>query len=215
MAYSDFTLNDIKQKLHLNIEEETSLFISVPDAAPSAWLVETLEQTQPLAIKIGTEKARSELIIAPIMVEFRNLTQHQISLFSGINFNVDPSRGLTGFCDFILSRSREQLSLNSPVFIVVEAKNENIIAGIPQCIATMFASRIFNERTGMLTPIVYGAVSTGTNWRFILLRDNKAYVDLDEYHISQINKLLGILRSIYDNTEPVAIGSSEVVQKAA
>lgn len=215
MAYSDFTLNDIKQKFQIRIEEETPLFTATPEASPSAWMIETLRQTQQLAIKIGTEKARSEMIIAPVLIEFRNLTGHQISLFSGTNFNVDPARGLTGFCDFIISRSPEQLMLNTPIFIAVEAKNENIIGGVPQCLATMIAARIFNERAGQLTPTVYGVVSTGTNWRFIKLTNSTAFVDFDEYYISQINKLLGIMLSIYKDTEPLVIGQPEAEQKAA
>jgi len=56
----------------------------------------------PLALAIDTPKARSELIIAPILAEFK-LTMKEISLFSGIEFNVDKNLGLNGRCDFIIS----------------------------------------------------------------------------------------------------------------
>jgi hypothetical protein len=77
-----------------------------------------------LALAINTEKSRSEMIAAPILLEFRDLAVPSISLFSGRPFNVDKEKGLTGVCDFIISRSPEQLFIKAPVIVVAEAKNE-------------------------------------------------------------------------------------------
>lgn len=101
-----------------------------------------------MATAINTEKVRSELIIAPVLVEVRRQTQNRISLFSGSAFDVDQASGVTGCCDFILSASREQLEINAPVVTVVGAKKEDLIGGIGQCIASMVAAQIFNERAG-------------------------------------------------------------------
>ncbi|MEG3979123.1 hypothetical protein QT970_31610, partial [Microcoleus sp. herbarium8] len=38
----------------------------------------------------------------------------------------DAARGLSGYCDFLISRSPEQLVIESPVIALVEAKNDNI-----------------------------------------------------------------------------------------
>src|SRR5919198_1241384 len=126
MAYSDFTLNDIKRKFQIIVDEKHTLFDSATEAPPQPLLDEILEESLPLALAISSEKARSEFIIAPLMMAFRKLARDRASLFSGINFNVDPAQGLTGFCDFIISRSPEQLTLTAPVLIAIEAKNENI-----------------------------------------------------------------------------------------
>ncbi|MFM8005054.1 MAG: hypothetical protein ACKO86_08930, partial [Dolichospermum sp.] len=91
------------------------------------------------------EKARSEMIITPILLEVRRKANYQISLFSGTDFNVDIERGLNGYCDFVISRSKEQLTINAPVLIIVEAKNENIKGGLGQCAAAMLAAQLFNE----------------------------------------------------------------------
>ena len=66
----------------------------------SDFLRQTLERNLSLGIAINTEKARSELIVAPILVELLEQTHHQISLFSGKAFNVDRKRGLSGACGF-------------------------------------------------------------------------------------------------------------------
>ena len=101
MAYSDFDLKKVKQKLGVNLIEKEHLFSSVEYFSISAYLKETLAENIPLARAINTEKARSELIIANILVELRKILEHKISLFSGVEFNVDKEKGLNRFCDFI------------------------------------------------------------------------------------------------------------------
>jgi len=196
MAYSDFTLHDIKQQLHVTINETTDLFSAVEEVAGSTWLTETLQETLPLALALHTEKSRSELLIAPILIEVRKLARHQVSLFSGIDFSVDPGQGLSGVCDFIIARSPEQLFVSAPILIVVEAKNENIKGGLAQCIAAMVAARLFNDREGSTVTTVYGVVTTGTNWRFLKLEADIVYLDQREYYIDSVGMILGIFMVI-------------------
>ncbi len=215
MAYSDFTLNDIKQKFQITVDEETDLFSAISEVPASAWLTETLSESVPLALAIGSEKARSELIIAPLLLAFRKASPRKISLFSGLNFNVDPAQGLTGFCDFIISRSPEQLMITAPVLIAIEAKNENINAGMPQCMAAMIAARIFNERENQPSSPIYGLVTAGNLWRFLKLEANFIFVDRSEYHISQVDKILGILSSVVSDDGDLAVKPSAADRKAA
>ena len=193
MAYSDFTLTDIKEKLLLSLEERERLF---PDIAPveySEHLKETLDYNVPLAVSIHTEKARSELIVTPILVEMLKIFHQEISLFSGSEFNVDKGMGLSGICDYIISLSSEQLVLDAPVITIVEAKNDNIKSGFAQCISEMFAASLFNENKHHSLNNIYGVVTTGSLWNFLKLTGRTAWIDRDEYHISNPGKLLGIL----------------------
>ena len=112
--------------------------------APAPWLEHALAEGVPLAMALNTEKARSEFLIAPVLLDVRRLFPGQASLFSGVLFDVDPVRGLTGYADFLLSRSGSQLVLTAPVVVVVEAKNDNLSSGLGQCLATMVAARCFN-----------------------------------------------------------------------
>ena len=57
----------------------------------------------------------------------------------------------------------------------------------------MFAAQMFNKRQGFEKLVIYGAVSTGTNWKFILLEENLVKIDLKEYIITQLDRILGIL----------------------
>ncbi len=196
MAYSDFSFDILKRDFGLILIEDQALFPHPPIASVPDTLALLLARYIPLALNISTEKARSEFIIAPILADLKFQHPDQISLFSGVDFTVDERRGLKGRCDYILSRGREQLMLTAPVCVLVEAKNEQITGGIPQCLAEMIAAQEFNARNGITISPMYGVVTTGSLWRFLKLIDSTAYVDVTEYPIQQLEYILGILQTI-------------------
>ena len=193
MAYSEFKLKDVKTRFNLTVVENVDLFSETPSVAVEDALANTLTENVPLALAVNTEKARSELIIAPVLVEVRRLLDRRVSLFSGIELTVDQSTGLNGVCDFIISGAAEQFYLSAPVITIVEAKKEDLVGGIGQCFAEMVAARIFNEREGLPDRTVFGAVTSGSAWKFLKLETDTAYVDVPEYYIADVGKILGIL----------------------
>jgi hypothetical protein len=194
MAYSDFkTLDQAIERLDLTFVDRPHLFQAIPSIEPSARLKETLDETLDLASSISTEKARSELLIAPILLEVRRMFPDHISLFSGNTFNVEDSKGLTGAFDFLMSASRNQSIITAPVLTLVEAKDNDLRIGLGQCVAQMYAAALFNERHSQPGKTIYGAVSTGTNWKFMKLQGTAIEIDLTEYFILQLPKILGIL----------------------
>jgi hypothetical protein len=193
MAYSDFTLAQVREAFALTIAEDRRLFTDIIPIQPSQRLLTDLDENKSLAIAVNSEKARSEFLIAHILAEVRRQTNYQCSFFSGVEFTVEPDLGLKGFCDYILSRSKEQYYVTAPVAVIVEAKNENIIAGLGHCIAAMTAAQIFNRRTEQTISTIYGAVTTGTNWKFITLQGSTVNIDANEYYINQIETILAIL----------------------
>jgi hypothetical protein len=196
VSYRDFTFPDLKAKLGLRLIEDESLYETVEQVAPSAALVEQLRVGVPLALGISTEKARSELIIAPVLVEVLRIFEMHIGLFSGRELNVDPARGLCGVCDFLLSLSAERYVVTAPVFVVAEAKNLDILPGIPQALAEMVAVQELNRQGGVPLPSVHGVVTTGSAWRFLRIVDATAWVDAQEYYVHEIPRILGVLCSV-------------------
>ena len=43
--------------------------------------------------------------------------------------------------------------MTAPLFVVTEAKNENMPGGLPQCLAEMVAIEEFNRRNGVILPL--------------------------------------------------------------
>jgi hypothetical protein len=198
MPYSNFTIRKVRKELSVEILEKTGMFSDTEPHEISNHLKETLSDNISLAAAVNTEKARSELIIAPVLLEIRKIFGKKISFFSGIELNADKERDLTGCCDFIISKSPEQFFLNAPVITVVEAKNENIMSGLGQCAAEMIASKIFNEQEGTDLSKIYGVVTSGNIWKFLKLEDSRIYIDSDDYSIREVSKIVGILCSMIE-----------------
>lgn len=195
MAYSDFKLNEVSQRFGLTVNEASGMFADVPEAECSDLLVTILGENVDLAVAINTEKARSEMIFSPVLLEIRRKFKGQISLFWGVDFTVDIQQGLNGFFDFVISSSKEQLFVRAPVITLVETKNENLKLGLAECIAEMVAAQLFNERQGNEIKSIYGVITIGTIWQFLKLQDKVISIDLSEYYIKDIKKILGILVS--------------------
>jgi len=196
MSYSNFTLESVLAAFQLEKVESAGIFSEIEPVVPSAYLTTGLTKKIPLAAAIGTEKARSELIVADVLVELREKFNYRISFFSGIDFSVDLENDLTGVCDFLVSLSPGQLFLEAPLIILVGAKKDDPKLGLGQCVAEMLAAQRFNAEKGNDIPAVYGATTTGTEWQFLRLSENRLQIDMEIYPIQQCDKILGILSSM-------------------
>ncbi|MCA6503988.1 MAG: hypothetical protein ACK5EU_18815 [Pseudanabaena sp.] len=195
MPYSNFTLRQVEKDFHLQIEEKIDLFAHVQAIAPSDDLKRILTENIPLALAINTEKARSEFLIAPTLLELRRRSPIPISLFSGTEFSISPEQGLSGYCDYLISLSKQQLMISAPVIAIVEAKNEDIKSGLGQCIAEMVAAQLFNELENNDIDTIYGIVTSGEIWKFLQISEQNVAIDLTDYYINNIDKIIGILLS--------------------
>ncbi|WP_286393079.1 hypothetical protein [Pseudanabaena mucicola] len=195
MPYSNFTLRQVEKDFHLQIEEKIDLFAHVQAIAPSDDLKRILTENIPLALAINTEKARSEFLIAPTLLELRRRSPIPISLFSGTEFSISPEQGLSGYCDYLISLSKQQLMISAPVIAIVEAKNEDIKSGLGQCIAEMVAAQLFNELENNYIDTIYGIVTSGEIWKFLQISEQNVAIDLTDYYINNIDKIIGILLS--------------------
>lgn len=193
MPYSDFTLRKVKQAFDLQTAEGGRFLPPTPPLEPSNMLQELINSYLPWAIAVGSGKAKSEMIVAPILWELKRLLNRDVSVFSGRDFTVDSSLGLNGICDFLISRSAEQLEIEAPAVVLVEAKRDSLNVGLGQCIAEMVAAQMFNQGNSQDIPIVYGATTSGTAWRFLQLQDKTVTIDLTNYPLPPLDNVLGML----------------------
>jgi hypothetical protein len=193
VPYSAFKIEEVESKFQLNLTV-ASFLEHIVAVTPSNLLVETLAENLPLAKMTGSEKAKSELIISPILVELRRLMNREISLFSGESFSVDASQGLNGVCDFLISKSPVQIVIKAPAIIVIEAKQGDLKAGWGQCIAEMVAAQRFNLDRGQPIPHIYGSVTTGLSWQFFRLTEKTVSIEPDQHSLSPVEHILGVLK---------------------
>jgi hypothetical protein len=198
MPYSSFTIAQVKRQFQIEVVTEP-FFSNVPILIPREWLTNLLQESAPLAVTLGTEKVRSELIIAPLLFEFRELLDRQISFFSGTDFSIDLESGLNGVCDFLLTRSTSEVNIEAPAIIIIEAKKGELNVGWGQCAAEMIAAQKFNLAAGQEVPTIYGCVTTGTMWQFLKLTGQVLTIDVTEYSLDPIDRILGVLKWMMEN----------------
>jgi hypothetical protein len=111
MSFQNFSFPQVQQDLGLTLDE-ADLFSHVPAVELRDEFVAALTEGTNLALAVNTEKAKSEFIIAPLLLELRRSTGDRFGLFSGVELAVDPGRGLNGVCDFIITKSSRQFILS-------------------------------------------------------------------------------------------------------
>jgi len=195
MSYSHFTLAKVKQEFNLEEQDSENLFGNILPVESSSWLKETLVAGLSLVSSSSTKKARSEFIVAPILIEIEKKNPKCFGIYSGERLDVDQSKGLVGECDFILTKGEMKHTIQKPIFALIEAKKHDIGAGLGQCVAQMVGSQIFNK--GEINTI-YGCVTTGEVWQFLKLEQNIITIDKKHYYIDNVEKILGVLQYIID-----------------
>lgn len=192
MAYTDFTLESAEAELGVTARPGV-LFPGLRPVPVPAWLQDLLARGMRLALV--SEKARSEFIVAPILLAVRELSGERVAILSGQRLDVDPARRLLGECDFILALSEPVPRLRAPLLTVVEAKKNDIEAGLGQCVAQMVAAQVYNERSGQPLPAVYGCVTTGEGWQFLRLAGTAVTIDQGRLYIDNVGGILAALQA--------------------
>ncbi len=196
MSYRQFTLNQFCKQFSIQ-PKEIPLFanIELPKMAPNQHLLTELEQSK--RIPYLTEKAKSELFVTPILKFLTVYNQFQFSYFSGYTLIADKKAGLNGECDFIFSTATNTKELTTPIFNLVEAKNDNIEHGLGQCAAQMLGARLFNQKNDSAEiTTIYGCVTNSFEWVFLKLEDHTLFIDTERYYLGNLEQLLGILQFI-------------------
>lgn len=193
MSYTDFDIPRVERELGLRVKNKLISW-QIEFIEPPAWLLESLARGS--ANALVSEKSRSEFLVAPVLLAVKEINENRIQIFSGQTLNIDANLGLTGECDFILSKTEPTPILREPIMAVVEAKKNDIELGLGQCIAQMAAAKIFNLRRENDFKEIFGCVTTGETWQFLKLEESDVIVDSSRFFISEVGKILGVFKSV-------------------
>ncbi|WP_338792149.1 hypothetical protein V9L05_16365 [Bernardetia sp. Wsw4-3y2] len=213
LNYNKFSFDRIKRRFNLN-EVQKDLFEGITPVEPSEWLKQTMEITADLPIK--TEKARTEFILMPVLLELRKRTERMFTIYSGEYFNVEPREGLAGPSDIILSMGAESYSISSPVMSIVQAYKNNLDLGLGKCVAQMIAADIFNEREDNHITTIYGCVTTGEQWLFLRLEGDTIQIHPHRFFLNELTDIIGMFQAMLDNCkEDIATPKVEIETETA
>jgi len=198
MAYNKFKSETLTEKLGIELELKSVIPQLLPEFKPTDLVLTILREATNEAL--GTEKAKSEFIINPILKELHRKNPNKFSYFSGYKFDVDAKLQLKGYCDFILSAFPNSPIIKTPVFCLVEAKKADIEEGFGQCGAEMYAAKLFNERHDNPQKAIYGCVTNAFSWAFLKLENNTLFIDPNYVPLTfaEPHKVLAVLQWILD-----------------
>lgn len=195
MAYSDFTLDQLRQKFGVE-NKRLPILQNCEPVAPSNFLIDSLNEVETLPIR--SEKAKSEWIVVPILRELRSRNNNFFTIYSGDNLNADEANGLKGECDFILAKDIQSFDINYPIIQIVEAKKNDVELGVPQCAAQLIGAKIFNQKKDTNLNKIYGCVTTGNEWLFMVLEESEIKINTKVLFLNQIEQILGTFQCIID-----------------
>jgi hypothetical protein len=193
MSYSAFSLARVQTDFGITVQTGLDLFGHIPPAPVDPAVAAILNRQRGLATTINTEKARSELLISPLLTEAWRIGAGRVALYSGVAFDVDPAVELNSVCDFILGYPPQLDTITAPVLLITEAKNESIMGGLGQCAAAMVAALRFNRLRNPQVTTIYGCVTDGEGWKFLRLAGTLLEIDVAEYLITEPDRILGVI----------------------
>ncbi len=135
-------------------------------------------------VSLTSEIARREFLIAPVILELIHYTKAKVR----VEYSLTINEQLKGSLDYYLT--------NSQIFLIIEAKNANLERGLVKLGVELIAVDIWSPTD---SPYLYGAVSLGNIWQFMVLhRQEKTLIqDLNLYRIpNDLEDLMKILVGI-------------------
>jgi hypothetical protein len=129
-------------------------------------------------VSITSEQARREFLIAPVIRKICRQTQQRVR----VEYPITVSNWLKGTLDYYFRD-----------LLVIEAKRDNLENGFTQLAAELIA---LDQWTDSDRPILYGAVTTGNDWRFGMFDRASRQItqDLKLYRVpEELEQLVSIL----------------------
>lgn len=190
LTYSQVDFQDLRELFSVEVRSASFLPQPITPLPLPGWLREYLG-ISPLTPAISkSKKAVSEAVIYPLLSAVKAHHAGRIGLFSGEPLS---SADLTGICGFILTTDPDSYEARPPIMVLVEAKRQDLLRAIPQCVAEMLVAQQLNQQAGIHFPAVYGCVTTGNQWQFLRLADNQAITDPRILYYSELEAVLGVL----------------------
>jgi hypothetical protein len=171
-----FDIEDILADLGCTLDRT---LLELPRSAqPIDRLAELAEQIQDGIRYVGitSEQARREFLIAPVIREVCRITQQRVR----VEYPIVVNNWLRGTFDYYFQANN---------LLVIEAKRENLDNGFTQLSTELIA---LDQWIDAKIPHLYGAVTTGQDWRFGIFyrQERRMLEDLKLYRVPEELELL-------------------------
>jgi hypothetical protein len=192
LTFSGMTWDILEAKYGIGADERV-LFAGCAPLEPTPTLIENLRRAR--SFRLFNERARAHRLVDPVLAEIETFYEGKITTIPDMYLEVKDVEGLSGNPDFVLSAGALQRVV--PLVAVVEAKKDDIDAGLPQCAAELYAAYLLDKGVPRR---LYGCVTTGLDWRFLCFEGDSKKVSVDRkiYLVDELSQLLGVFHHIVD-----------------
>ncbi|NMG20430.1 hypothetical protein [Brasilonema bromeliae] len=179
-----FTIDDILAELNCTLERKNLILPESSKILDLQFLQRQLQRNLS-HIDLVNETARREALIGPILFEVCDLTNQRLN----IEYSIAVNDYLKGTLDYYIAAPQNLL--------VIEAKQSDLVRGFTQLAIELIA---LDEWTKSTSELLYGAVTTGEDWRFgvynralrKVIQDQKRY-QVPEDLLILVKILIGII----------------------
>ncbi len=171
-----FTIDDILTELNCTLERKSLALPESSEVFDLRFLQQQLQRNLS-HIDLVNETARREALIGPILFEVCDLTNQRLN----IEYSIAVNDYLKGTLDYYIAAPQNLL--------VIEAKQSDLVRGFTQLAIELIA---LDEWTKSTSELLYGAVTTGEDWRFgVYHRANRQVIqDQKRYQVPEDLSLL-------------------------
>lgn len=184
--YRDYKVFELEKIFKINIKNNDDLFRHFKPMGKdySVLQADVKKMSSRLRLsKFDNEATRGSLLVSRILWESAQV--YNLGVFFEPPVNLSPEETpelphqLNGKYDGALSL--DEIDFASPIISVVEVKRSSLSEGLGQCIAEMYAIlKAFKQDK------VYGIITDGDVWEFLLLENAVLSVDENNYHIRYV-----------------------------
>lgn len=200
MAFTNFkSIADVQSAYDIR-HIWANFVLDIPIEPPTS-LIEDLKFKYETIDIFGSETARKENIIYPILLALYRNHHERLAIWSEYYIHADDT--LCGHPDYLLSaRSALGTSIMSrPILTIIEAKENNFKRGWGQCLAAMVGAYMLNQAAGNKEPIIYGLVTDGEFWQFGKLEGKLFTQSQTSYTLSNLADLYQAIAWLYAEAE--------------
>lgn len=149
--------------------------------------VDAMESRISISADAGNEATRGSLLVSHILWEA--VSSYELGIFFEPPVDLAPEEctdlpyQLAGKFDCGINLNK--IDFVEPIIAVVEVKPTQIASGLGQCLAEMYAvMRKFQQSK------VYGIITDGEVWKFLLLENTVLTIDRKGHHISDVAEIV-------------------------
>lgn len=204
MAFSDYrryTATELRTLFQVKIEKDQNLFANFTPSGNEYPVLQAIVIKIASRLKLSkfdNEATRGSLLAAPIL--WAAGEEYHLGVFFEPSINLQQETSislphpLSGSYDGALSL--DEIDCVAPIISVVEVKRSSLSDGLGQCLAEMYATRqVFQQNK------VYGIITDGEIWEFLLLEDSVLAVDMNNYYIKTVADIvdrIGYIASLFN-----------------